>query len=692
MPKPFHILLLSAGSLLAQNILDNLENRRDKVRITGLNSSSANPRIYRCDKVYLSPLIDSPNFKTFLYETIKRERPNTILPGRDHDVVALAELAHENPDLRSLIPGGSIKAIKIMNDKRLSSLFSKEYDLPYAQSAIPQKENFSEVYNLVSLCGFPIIAKPSEGFGSLGIRILCNETQLETFLSRNPEGFIFQEFIGFSEESYNKIDTYNKDISMGVPLFFHLPDENQFAGQTIIKSDGSIGEIFTSRSLMVLGRCEKSELWIDPAFTELTRKYAEAIADKGWRGVFNLQCRRTQVGRFVGSEMSGRMTGSTSARGYLGYDEIRILIKEFYGIDIGKDSRYKRDNAGVVYRSLTDYYVSGKDKNLLDINSLWEKKKENIQEDNRTKKSPVRTVLITGSTGFIGQNFVKKLIKKENYEVIVISRNKTQAKKLFESDVSQYFSYEDILDGKYLIDNTSLLFHLGFARPHNGNYEIARSLELTAKLFSYTVQCGIQGIVNISSRSVYGNSDNPPWDEETPTNPSTIYGQAKLGAELLLSTLINSYSNTFGTSIRLGTVISGSSGLVDVSIISKLIKQALKSDPIHIFGGTQNFDFLHVDDATDAFISLLETPISSWKPTYTLGSTQSYNIVTIAERCVALSSQFLSNQTSQIIIEKGDSNVDYGLDSSLFQEDMNWHPKKSIDDIITSLINFYQIK
>ena len=61
--------------------------------------------------------------------------------------------------------------------------------------------------------------------------------------------------------------------------------------------------------------------------------------------------------------MSGRMTGSTSARGYLGYDEIRILIKEFYGIDIGKDSRYKRDNAGVVYRSLTDYYVSGKDKN-----------------------------------------------------------------------------------------------------------------------------------------------------------------------------------------------------------------------------------------------------------------------------------------------------------------------------------------
>ena len=43
---------------------------------------------------------------------------------------------------------------------------------------------------------------------------------------------------------------------------------------------------------MVLGRCEKSELWIDPAFTELTRKYAEAIADKGWRGVFNLQCRR----------------------------------------------------------------------------------------------------------------------------------------------------------------------------------------------------------------------------------------------------------------------------------------------------------------------------------------------------------------------------------------------------------------
>lgn len=375
MSKPFHILLLSAGSLLSQNILDNLDNRREKVRITGLNSISNNPRIYRCDKVYLSPLIKSPHFKDFLYETVMQEQPDMILPGRDVDVFALAELAQERPELKKMIPGGSVEAIKIMNDKELSSRFAKEYNLPYARSAILENTNHTEVYDLVSECGFPLIAKPCDGYGSLGIRILTNMEQLQAFLSRNQKGFIFQEIIGFSKESYEKIENYNRDISMGVPLFFHLPDENQFAGQTLIKPDGSIGEIFTSRSLMVLGRCEKSEPWEDSSFTHLTKSYAEAIAQKGWRGVFNLQCRRTEDGIFVGSEMSGRMSGSTSARGYFGYDEIRILIREFYGIDIGEDSRYPINNPGVVHRSLTDYFVSNEDIKQLDTTNLWEKKK-----------------------------------------------------------------------------------------------------------------------------------------------------------------------------------------------------------------------------------------------------------------------------------------------------------------------------
>lgn len=305
------------------------------------------------------------------------------------------------------------------------------------------------------------------------------------------------------------------------------------------------------------------------------------------------------------------------------------------------------------------------------------------------EKTQVRTLLITGTTGFIGQRFVHELIQKGMYEIKVLSKNVPFAKSLFGSNVSEYLTYEDVLNGTYSVDNSCLLFHLGFARPHNGDEQIVQSLELTTKVFSYLIKREIQGIVNISSRSVYGNSDNPPWDENSPTEPVTAYGKAKLSAERILRTLLDNHQSTQGTSIRLGTVLGGSSGLVDVFVLSKFIKQAMKGETIHIVGGAQNFDLLHIDDVIDAFIALIETHHSSWKPIYTLGSFNSYNIVTMAKRCVAICSQMLSIQASEITIEPKETHVNYGLHSSLFQKEMNWSPKRSLDNIIESMISYY---
>jgi len=338
MGKSFHIMILSIGSLLGQNILDSLETRRDKVWVTGLNSIADNPRNFRCDKVYLSPKAQDPDFEDFLVNVITKENPDMILPGRDLDIVKLAEFSLQHPEFKSKIPAGSLEAAQIMDDKGLSYEFAKKFDLPFAESLLPETQTNEQIMSWINEQGYPILAKPREGFGSGGIRILCNSDHVQSFLNQYPKGYVFQKLMGISEDNLRKIDTFYKEIEAGIPFFFHLPDHNQYAAQTMILPDGSIGEIITFLSLMVLGRCEQSQRFEDPDFTRTMLKYAQAMSSIGWRGMFNLQCRKTDKG-YIGIEMNGRMSGSTSARSLMGFDDLRMMISAFYNVDIGLDRR-----------------------------------------------------------------------------------------------------------------------------------------------------------------------------------------------------------------------------------------------------------------------------------------------------------------------------------------------------------------
>jgi carbamoyl-phosphate synthase large subunit len=370
----FHIMVLSGGSLIGQNILDSLEGRRERVRLTGVNQHAGHPRLYRYDRVHLCPPLESDTFRPFLLELIERERPDAILPGRDHDTVELAELAAASPELRPRIPCGDPEAARTMNDKGLSCRFAVRRGLPFAPTCLVEDEGREAVRAWAAAQGFPLLAKPRRGYGSLGVRILTRSRQLEAFLDRHGEGYILQKYLDLRPERERFIEEYLRDLDCGVPLFFDLPEEGQYAGQAVIAPDGRVGRVFTSVNRMVIGRCERSAPHLDPALEALTRAYAEAMASSGWRGMFNLQCRRTPDG-YAAHEMNGRMSGSTSARRWLGYDEVRELVSGFFGVDIGPDRREEgvEPGEGVVCRSLSDDFVARRELDRLARDRIWDR-------------------------------------------------------------------------------------------------------------------------------------------------------------------------------------------------------------------------------------------------------------------------------------------------------------------------------
>src|SRR5207248_638867 len=112
------LLILSAGSLLGQNILDALEHRRRQIEVIGADAQAENGRLFRCDRAYLVPPIEEETaFEKRLLEVIALEEPDLIIPGRDHDVLFLSQFRSRQPQWASRIPCGTYEAARIMQDK-----------------------------------------------------------------------------------------------------------------------------------------------------------------------------------------------------------------------------------------------------------------------------------------------------------------------------------------------------------------------------------------------------------------------------------------------------------------------------------------------------------------------------------------------------------------------------------------------
>ena len=321
------ILLLSVGGMVGQNALDALEGRRDGICLLGTNSQARNPRNFRCDKMFLvPPTEDGEAFTRSIFAILESETPDLVLAGRDDDVVAMAAWWDGHPEWRGCLTCGSSQAAGIMRDKLRSFRFAQERGLPFADSAIGSAAGPNpELETLIATHGFPLIAKPRVGCGSRGVYIVHDRQQVSRLLAES--GVLFQEYLA----PLPGLDRFRQELEFGTPLFFSLPDESQFACQTAISPAGAVGEMFCSRVEMVNGNPVGSERVDDPQLETLARGFAEALAGQGWAGPFNIQCKPRAGGGYAAFEMNGRMTGSTSARLCLGFDELGHLARLFAG-------------------------------------------------------------------------------------------------------------------------------------------------------------------------------------------------------------------------------------------------------------------------------------------------------------------------------------------------------------------------
>jgi carbamoyl-phosphate synthase large subunit len=212
-----------------------------------------------------------------------------------------------------------------MLDKAASATLSARHGLPYA-ATLATDTDAARLIDFAARHGYPLIAKPRQGFASRGVFLVQNDTQLARLAGR-PDT-ILQRYLGDRAEVQAYLDGIARD---GIPLF-HSFEADKHSIQAFIAPDGSLKGLLATRHAMRQGRSERVARNDDPTLLQLGQHCAQAFTAEGWRGPLNIQCQRTPEGDYAIYEYNGRYTGATGARQLLGYDEVGMGLEHFAGI------------------------------------------------------------------------------------------------------------------------------------------------------------------------------------------------------------------------------------------------------------------------------------------------------------------------------------------------------------------------
>ena len=147
-------------------------------------------------------------------------------------------------------------------------------------------------------------------------------------------------------------------------------------------------------------------------------------------------------------------------------------------------------------------------------------------------------------------------------------------------------------------------------------------------------------IFQASTSEVYGDPTVHPQTEDyrgnvNPIGPRACYDEGKRCAE----TLFFDYHRQHKLRIRVARIFNTYGPRMhpnDGRVVSNFIVQALKGEPITIYGdGTQTRSFCYVDDLIDGFVRLMDAPDTVTGP-INLGNPVEFTIGELAEKVIAM--------------------------------------------------------
>lgn len=297
-------------------------------------------------------------------------------------------------------------------------------------------------------------------------------------------------------------------------------------------------------------------------------------------------------------------------------------------------------------------------------------------------------VYITGASGLVGRHIISDLIANTTFDVVAISScPDVVAERYNVKERLTSIGYDDFLKKAPEQDEfTSKIFiHCAYTRK-NDPQESKRSLDLAKSILVKCVDLSMDGVLNISTRSLYKEPKEGQLNtEESELNLSGLITLGKYAVELMVEAILGK-ANIAYSSLRLASVNELKMDNNMVRPLNVFVENVIAGKPIRVVGGMQVMSFIDPRDVASAIRSLLLINPTNWNNKYNIGTGwMCTDTLLNMARLVVERGQLFGLQPVEINIEEKDVNQRAGLDISRITTDTGWKPQISLTDMIDAL-------
>ncbi len=306
-----------------------------------------------------------------------------------------------------------------------------------------------------------------------------------------------------------------------------------------------------------------------------------------------------------------------------------------------------------------------------------------------------RTVLVTGSDGFIGSHVVERLVADgARVRAFCLYTSSGSTGWLEESDVFAAALRDgqaevvlgDIRDPEQVmaeVAGVDVVLHLAALIAIPFSYVAPRSYVETNIIGTLNVleavrRHGTPRLVHTSTSEVYGTPEEVPITEAHPLRGQSPYSATKIGADKMCESYALSFDtpvtvlrpfNTFGPRQSFRAVIP--------TVLSQMLGGA---DEIHLGATSPRRDFTFVIDTADGFVRAAVTDVAPGT-TIQLGTGRTVSIGEVVELCRSVTGSVARIVTDEERLRPEGSEVDILLsDPRRAHRILGWAPTVSLED------------
>lgn len=307
----------------------------------------------------------------------------------------------------------------------------------------------------------------------------------------------------------------------------------------------------------------------------------------------------------------------------------------------------------------------------------------------------MKKVLVTGGAGYKGCILVPKLLKA-GYSVVVYDLMlfgdeglpKHPNLTVVKGDIRDIPAYTEALEGCDSVIHMACIsndpsFDLDPSLSRTINYECFEPMVVASK------EAGVKRFIYVSTSSVYGVSDAPEVTEDHPFVPLTDYNKYKGMCEPLL---LKHRSPGFVTVIIRPATVCGYSPRMRFDLtVNILTNLAVHKGVITVFGGTQKRPNVHIEDITDLYVELLETPAELIDGEAFNAGYENHTVAQLAEFVrTVVEDEYPEKAPIKVDTSASNDNRSYHVSSQKIAEKIGWKPKRTIEDAVRDLCKAFK--